>query len=235
MKSLYPTYIRATNLDDTWFQCLQVVLNRGRRFTVDKGSYAGAQRVELDFIMLYITHPTADPMLPVIPAHIDIPAPVDADYLDNYLPKLMTSHKDIGEQYTYGERLSGGSFQVNPEAELPVVGQIDAIIETYKLFGHRNNQMVLRVCKPSDLKLSDPPCLCHIDTRIQDDRLHFMPYFRSWDAWGGLPANLAGITMLMQYMAAEIGVEPGEIIACSKGLHLYGYAVDYAMRRCGQK
>jgi len=34
--------------------------------------------------------------------------------------------------------------------------------------------------------------------------------------------------MLKQYMAAEIGVKSGEIIAASKGLHLYDYEFDLA-------
>ena len=50
--------------------------------------------------------------------------------------------------------------------------------------------------------------------------------------WGGLPANLAGIQNLKQYMAAEIGVEDGEMIVESKGLHLYGYAEELAKLRC---
>ena len=49
---------------------------------------------------------------------------------------------------------------------------------------------------------------------------------------GGLPANLAGIQNLKSYMAAEIGVEDGEMIVESKGLHLYGYAEDLAKLRC---
>jgi thymidylate synthase len=74
--------------------------------------------------------------------------------------------------------------------------------------------------------LQDPPCLRHIDTRIQDDKLHFFPYFRSWDAFGGLPANLAAIEMMKQYCSVQIGVGNGEIIASSKGLHLYDYVFE---------
>ena len=108
------------------------------------------------------------------------------------------------------------------------LNQIEYIINTYKTKGFRNNQLVLQVAQPSDLILKDPPCLRHIDTRIQDNTLHFFVYFRSWDLWGGFPANLAAIEMLKQYMAAEIGVESGEIIAASKGLHLYDYSFDIA-------
>jgi len=35
--------------------------------------------------------------------------------------------------------------------------------------------------------------------------------------------NLAAIEMMKQYCAEEIGVENGEIIASSKGLHIYDY------------
>ena len=50
--------------------------------------------------------------------------------------------------------------------------------------------------------------------------------------WGGLPANLAGIEALHSYMASEIGIEQGEFIVESKGLHLYSYAKDIAKIRC---
>ena len=93
--------------------------------------------------------------------------------------------------------------------------------------------MVLQVAHPSDLTLVDPPCLRSIDTRVQDGKLHFTSVlFRSWDLWSGLPANLAGIQTLKEYMAGEIGVEDGEMIVESKGLHLYGYAEDLAKLRC---
>jgi thymidylate synthase len=78
------------------------------------------------------------------------------------------------------------------------------------------------------ISLSDPPCLRGIDTRIRDDRLHFIIYFRSWDLWAGFPSNLAAIQLLKEYMASEIEVDDGELIATSKGLHLYEYAWELA-------
>ena len=58
--------------------------------------------------------------------------------------------------------------------------------------------MILQVGQPTDMLLQDPPCLRHIDTRIQDGKLHFYPYFRSWDLWGGFPANLGGIQLMKE-------------------------------------
>lgn len=59
-------------------------------------------------------------------------------------------------------------------------------------------------------------------------KLHFFPYFRSWDLYGGFPANIAAIEMMKQYCAAQIGVENGEIVAATKGLHIYDYTFEIA-------
>jgi thymidylate synthase len=67
-----------------------------------------------------------------------------------------------------------------------------------------------------------------VDTRVQDGRLNFVVYFRSWDLWGGFPTNLGGLQLLKEYMAEQIGVDDGCLIAFSKGLHLYEHCWDLA-------
>ena len=247
-------HIEATSLNDTWFQTLFKMLEEGTVFKIDRGSNAGQKRLEFDWITLHINNPGVRPLLPQIEDHYGIPNPVKDDYLDDYLPYLMTAELKPTESYTYGQRLTGYPvkypLQLCKEGHWPEiliheveeliklgiiystgfwhVNQIELLIWTYKNKGFRNNQMVLQVAHPSDMLLQDPPCLRHIDTRIQDGKLHFMPYFRSWDLWGGLPANLGGIQLLKEYVAAEIGVEDGEMVATSKGLHIYDYSFDLA-------
>jgi thymidylate synthase len=230
------------------------MLEEGSVFKIDRGSYAGQKRLEFDWITVHIQKPAVRPLLPQIESHFAIPNPVADDYLDDYLPYLMTAELKDGESYTYGQRLSGYPIKypvVQRFAELEDIlikemdellrlgiiykiddqwclNQIELLIWTYKNKGYRNNQMVLQVAHPTDMLLQDPPCLRQIDTRIQDGKLHFYPYFRSWDLWGGFPANLGGIQLLKEYCAAEIGVEDGEIIATSKGLHIYDYSFDLA-------
>ena len=216
-------YIEATDLPDLWFQGLYALINKGRRFKIDHGSFAGEDRIELDYFTALVKYPGHRPLIPQIPDGMGIPNPVDMDYIKgggkiarSYLEYLMTDRKFENESYTYGERIAP---------------QIDKIIERYKKDGHRSNQNVLQVAKPSDLDLDDPPCLRHIDTRIQDNKLHFFIYFRSWELWAGLPANLAGIQYLKEYMADSIGVEDGEMVVASKGLHIYGHAEEIARIR----
>ena len=46
-----------------------------------------------------------------------------------------------------------------------------------------------------------------------------------------IPANLAAIRLMQEYMAESIGVAAGEIVASSKGLHLYDHSWDVAKLR----
>jgi len=48
------------------------------------------------------------------------------------------------------------------------------------------------------------------------------------DLWAGFPSNLAAIQLLKEYMASEIGVDDGEMVVMSKGLHIYEYCWDLA-------
>jgi len=248
-------HVEARDLSDAWFQTLFRVLEEGSVFKIDRGSYAGQKRLEFDWVEIHINRPGDRPLLPQIPDQYNIPNPVADQYLDEYMPYLMTGYLEPGESYTYGQRLTRypipklavsnidnkeiyldeikelsdlGIIFYDNELKCACVNQIELLIWTYKNKGPRNNQMVLQVAHPTDMLLKDPPCLRLIDTRLQDGKLHFFPYFRSWDLWGGFPANLAGIQMLKEYVVGELGVEDGEMVATSKGLHIYDYAFDLA-------
>ena len=213
-------FIEARDLPDAWYQCVNRVLEVGKEYVIDRGSYQGQKRLEFDYITIHIKYPGTRPLLPDIPPQLGIPNPVQEGYLEEYLPYLMTSNRQPGEDYTYGERLEY---------------QIKEVIKMYKKDGYRTNQACMSVSMPSDIDLIDPPCLRSIDTRISGNKLHFVIYFRSWDLWSGLPANLGSIQLLKEYMAGEIGVEDGEMIASSKGLHLYDYIWELAKLRTYKK
>jgi len=226
--------ITATDIPDAWFQCLWNLFDVGHRYIIDKGSNEGQTRFEYEWISIKILDAYKaryDLMLPEIPSHIGIPNPVESGYVEEYIPYLMTSVIKKDEEYTYGSRLGRFVSYYDSKKEINIYGnQIDFWINQLKKFPN-TNQAILQVAEPSDCLLKDPPCLRHIDMRVKDGNLHFYPYFRSWDLWGGFPANLAGIAVLQKYMADEIGVESGYILASSKGLHLYGYAEELARIR----
>lgn len=215
------TEIKAVDIPDAWFQCISKVLDVGFKYEIQHGSYVGQTRMEFDWITVFIKQAYNEPwylMLPDIPPHLRIPNPVAPGYVEQYMPYLLTDTIAPGETYTYGSRIQR---------------QIKHWIEVLKSTPN-TNQAVLQVAQPSDYELEDPPCLRHIDMRIKENKLIFYPYFRSWDLWGGFPANLAGITVLQKMMADEIGVGIGPICASSKGLHLYGYVEELAKLRCNK-
>lgn len=205
------TQIEARDLSEAWFLCLRQTLTEGYDYKIDRGSYAGQHRKELDFVAVQIMNPATRPLVPATPQ--GVPPPTSMEYIEEYLPYLMTAHRRKGEQYTYGQYLEE---------------QIPKVIEMYKNDGYDTNQAFMAVGDKESITLDDPPCLRAIDTRIRDNKLKFVVYFRSWDLWAGFPSNLAAIQLLKEYMAGEIGVEDGEILALSKGLHLYEYSWELA-------
>jgi thymidylate synthase len=236
--ALKPVYIEAFDLDDAWFRSLSEILEHGHVYKIDRGSYAGQRRLEFDFVSVHVTNP-AHQIIPIMPEGSSIPAPTSMSYIQQYLSYLLTSCKTKTEDYTYGERLVDPKVNIETESngekmikEIPLqCNQIEEVIKVYKAYGFGTNQAIMEIGMPSDIKLADPPCLRLIDTRVRYGKLHFFLYFRSWDLWGGFPSNLGGLELVKQYMADEIGVENGEIVACSKGLHLYEYAWELAKQR----
>ena len=140
------------------------------------------------------------------------------EYIESYLPYIMTAQRGDGEQYTYGQDLEV---------------QIAEVIKMYQKDGHNTNQAYMAVGSGQSIFLTDPQCLRGIDTRIRYGKLHFIVYFRSWDLWAGFPSNLAALQLLKKYMADEIGVDDGEMIAISKGLHLYDHTWELARIAAG--
>ncbi len=192
--------IKAFDLPSVWYQAVNLVYREGDIFRVERGSETTITRKLA--VTLEIAHPEHEPF-------IDEKAPCDVKYVEQvYLSYLFLPEKSPEESYTYGQRLRSP------------VDQIAEVIKKYREFkGDRQNTMVLRL--PQDLNLEDPPCLTIIDTEVSDDKLHFFPYFRSWDCYAGLPANLAGLQILKEHMAKEADVKPGKTVAYSKNLHLY--------------
>jgi len=96
-------FIEATTIPDSWFQSISRILNNGRIYTIDRGSYAGQQRLEFDHITIRIKYPNSMPLLPECPPGCGVPNPASNDYLEDYLPYLFTSCRKPNEEYCYSD------------------------------------------------------------------------------------------------------------------------------------
>jgi thymidylate synthase len=227
------TLIKATTIDDGWFQCLGYLVNAYEEsdgckderkleelgvhyYTIDKGSYKGSKRLEFNHIVIDFAYPGTRPLSPPMPPGCPINPPCDDDHLKEYFNRyLFSSMRADDEQYTYGER---------------ILLTWDKVMERIKNTP-MSNQIILQVAKPGDFDLEDPPCLRHIDIRILGGKIHFHIYMRSWDLWAGLPENIGGFQLLKEKAAEVCSLIPGATIANSKGLHLYSHTIDAAFHR----
>src|SRR3989304_6947579 len=132
--------INARDLSEAWFLCLCRVLQEGYEYKIERGSYAGQRRKELDLAVINIEYPGARPLVPDVPR--GVPPPSTMDYVESYLPYLMTSHRKEGEQYTYGQYLEK---------------QIDEVIRMYRQDGFNTNQAFMSVGAERSIYQPDPP------------------------------------------------------------------------------
>jgi thymidylate synthase len=205
--------ISAFDCPDAWFKTLSNIWSNGDVFRVGFGSEE-TETKKLN-LSIEITNPENRPL-------VSDKAPCDFKYVQGYaLEYLWCGEKQEDETYTYGSRLN---YPVN---------QVEEAIKRY--IEEQNDRQVTMVIRlPNDIKKygdnhkkSEPPCLSLIDTEILENRMHLTCYFRSWDAFGGLPANIAGLQLFNEAFVNEINergnmsLKTGKLIFHSKNCHIY--------------
>ena len=90
---LKPIYIGGTNLPDCWHQTLYEAIKVGRDFKIDRGSYTGQVRKEFDYITIHSHCPGTGELLPKLNPALKLDDPCAQDFLDQYLPYLMTGEE----------------------------------------------------------------------------------------------------------------------------------------------
>jgi len=225
--------IKAFDLDDAWFKVVRACMESGYKRPVFHGTSKGQERKELDYVFIEITNPSHRPLVPMIPE--GIPPPTSIDYVNRYLAYLMTPYKDEWESYTYGERMTAMSKIDMVEGQRVSsidFNQLDRVIKILKVTPESNRSNIV-IAKAEDLILDHPPCMRSIQFKVRYNKLHMSLYFRSWDAWGGFPSNLAALQLMKEYIGGLIEVEDGKIFAASMGLHVYEGEWEYASTLVG--
>jgi thymidylate synthase len=208
--------IHAFDCPDAWYKVLNAIWSQGDLFEVRYGSEPSVTK-KLN-LSIEIAHPETRPF-------VDEKAPCDMKYIQWYALKYLWSGLIDEETYTYGSRLR------------KPVDQIEEAIKRY-LEEEKDRQITLTIRLPEDIKkrreerIHEPPCLSLIDTEIHNNQLHLTCYFRSWDAYAGLPANIAGIQIFAEALVSEINrrgtrsIRTGKLIFHSKNCHIYERQFD---------
>lgn len=209
-------HIKVTAFDcpEAWVQTLNYIRTEGEDFTIGYGSeLTETKKINTS---IEILHPEMRPLL-------SDKAPCDMKYAQWYaLTYLWCGEGKQDETYTYGSRLR------------EPIDQVEQAIQRY-IDEQRDRQVTMVIRLPQDINKKslhtnephEPPCLSLIDTEILDGKVHLTCYFRSWDAYAGLPANIAGIQMFNEAFVSEINsrgnlnLETGKLIFHSKNCHIY--------------
>jgi len=208
--------IAAFDCPDAWFKTLEAIWREGDAFEVCYGSERSKTK-KLN-VSIEIVKPETRPLV----AH---KAPCDMKYVQWYALKYLWLGIIEDEIYTYGSRLR------------KPVDQIEEAIRRY-LEEPADRQITLAVRLPEDImkrvndQRHEPPCLSLIDTEMLDGKIHLTCYFRSWDAYAGLPANIAGIQLFNEAFVFEINrrgnlnLKAGQLVFHSKNCHIYERQFD---------
>jgi thymidylate synthase len=203
--------IKAFDCPDAWYKVLHEIWDKGDLFEVGYGSEVSKTK-KLN-VSIEIAHPENRPL-------VDFMAPCDMKYVQWYALKYLWSGAIEDETYTYGSRMR------------EPVDQVEEAVKRY-VDEKRDRQVTFVIRLPEDIQKQvaerkhEPPCLSLIDTEISDNQLHLTCYFRSWDAYAGLPANISGIQLFNEALVSEINrrgnlsVKTGKLIFHSKNCHIY--------------
>lgn len=192
-------------IPEAHFNVCKYIMENGYIYTVQRGSFETTQRKQVASLSLKIERPYVRPL----GSHLNGIQLSDDESIYTYFTDYLISPDIPGnEQYTYGERIA-------PWLELVAKMLTDT---------PNTNQATIEVGRPEDVLLKDPPCLRVLSWKVTPEGLQLATFWRSWDAYAGLPTNLGGIQLLNETMAEWVNVTPGPIIAFSDGAHVYQHA-----------
>jgi len=253
---------KCSTIPDAWYQlvraCIKRELGYSREYKIDAGSYAGSSRLELDFAFVEISHPWIRPFAPDIPESLGIPSPIDDEYVERYFSKLANPRDvDPNEHYTYAQDLAWQvEWVINHYVQAGVgnnhcymtIGRPETLYyydktvdyrEHIEALGRQSKALIMQRDINNFMNEKEDgtsQCLRGIDTAIKDGIMCWHVYFRSWSLWGGLPANLAAIQIMKEYMVGRLNnrglrIEDGPLLASCMKLHLYSHEFDVAKMR----
>jgi thymidylate synthase len=180
---------------------LKYLCENGYRQKIERGSFAEEQtyRMQSKPVMIEILSPLNFLYLPK-----EVTVGMIERYYHDYLINPTVSDN---EAYTYASRITD---------QLPLV--MDMMRDT-----PQTNQASISISQPSDINLSDPPCLREITFSFFSGKIHMTSLWRSNDIGEAFLLNQGGLAMLLRDVALYAGIPSGHHFYVSPGAHIYHY------------
>lgn len=224
-------FIRADTIPGAWRRGLALIWRDGEEITDERGTRT-KEILALEVVV-------EDPRRDMVPDEYSWNRP----RLEDYAGQLI-SGDNPGFEYTYGERLRAWKL---PDSRMGVacddvlsgdqdpgeedaggsIDQIEQIIRRLRASPNSRRASAVTWIPPVDTEKEEVPCMMVDDFKIRQGRLHLTALFRSHDFAGAYPANLYGLTRLLEYVAERVGAEPGSITTVSCSAHIYDHDWDW--------
>jgi len=205
-------FIRAASISEAWQRGLSLIWRQGAEITDQRGT-----RIK-EILSLQMV--VEDPYSEMIPPGYSW----NEERLEEYARQLL-SGDNPGFEYTYGERLRAWALPGGTPLD-----QIEQAIARLRASSSTRRATAVTWIAPLDSAREEVPCMIVDDFKLRDGRLHLSIFFRSHDFAGAYPANLYGLARLLQYVAGEVGAEPGSISTTSASAHIYEHDWDWVER-----
>ena len=228
-----PGFVDANTLDEAYFMLLSKCWYYGIRYKITEGSMKGDYRLELPVAAGIIQFPHTRPLAPNMPQ--GVPSTTTDEKIEQYFVNyLMDPNLSPNEEYRYATWINGKMTNVYA---IQVESQLEWCIRHLKEKGYGNNHPFITIGNPdtnfgydkpykNETERRTSPCLRGIDIKVKENKVILGIIYRSWDLFSGFPENMGGFTLLNEYIANELGVEPGPLSFYSQGLHCYGFQID---------
>ncbi|MEK7657733.1 MAG: thymidylate synthase [Patescibacteria group bacterium] len=236
-------HIVGSSISYCWYVALDKVITDGRKYKVEAGSFEGQHRLTLPLV-IEIHKPWIRDLAVYIPEGSGIPPPTTEEKIYKYFESLITPDVAPDQHYTYGQDLwwqveeviayfkkhgfgsaCGHMIVGRPESLFHYNREVD--LHEMILVTDRNtgkplwSRYITNVWNKNEQVQVSSQCLRSIDCWVENGKLHFWIYFRSWDLRDGFPENVGGFQLLKEYMKDVLGLEDGPMIVSGKDVHVY--------------
>ncbi|MCK9371448.1 thymidylate synthase [Candidatus Dojkabacteria bacterium] len=165
-------FVEGKDIDEVWFKLLTELTQKGRKYLIDSGSFAGTHRLEFDYCAGTIHKPidysydgVRKPLAVTVPEGCIAPT-TDADIEEYFVEYLMDGTLGANDHYKYATWIVGGEYRIPtidiadrvfigpqlfftyPNQLIKVPNQIQWCIDHYKRKGFGNNHCCMTIGYP---------------------------------------------------------------------------------------
>jgi thymidylate synthase len=135
---------------------------------------------------------------------------------------------DLGPVY-------GTQWRSWPNPNGPAIDQISEVIHTLKT-NPNSRRMIVTAWNPAEIEAAAlPPCHVLFQFYVANGKLSCQLYQRSSDMFLGVPFNIASYALLTHMVAAQVGLDVGELIWTSGDTHIYNNHFEQVAEQLSRK